>query len=86
MDREEVRQVVEMFKGQMTDAELDEAMQQLDESGDGQVDFPEFRKYWFENIGSGGCDQGIVCQICVPSLPRFLVAQPTVPNKRWLTL
>jgi len=54
LDREEVRTLVEMFMGQMTDAALDEAMAELDGSGDGQVDFPEFRKYWYENIASGG--------------------------------
>jgi predicted PurR-regulated permease PerM/Ca2+-binding EF-hand superfamily protein len=54
LDREEVRTVVEMFMGQMSDDDLDEAMAALDESGDGQVDFPEFRKYWFENLGTGG--------------------------------
>jgi hypothetical protein len=54
LDRDEVRTVVEMFMGQMSDTDLDEAMAALDESGDGQVDFPEFRKYWFENLGTGG--------------------------------
>ena len=45
----------EMFMGSMTDQELDDAMSQLDTSEDDKVDFAEFRKYWFENIGSGGC-------------------------------
>ena len=38
-----------------TEAELDAAMTELDPSGDGQVDFDEFKKYWEDNIVAGGC-------------------------------
>jgi len=63
LDRDQVRQMCEMFMGSMTDQELDDAMSQLDTSEDDKVDFAEFRKYWFENIGSGGgLLQGIVSQ------------------------
>eukprot|EP01043_Picozoa_sp_COSAG02_P044810 COSAG02_NODE_4036_length_5879_cov_4.246886_1_plen_62_part_00 len=38
-----------------TEAELDAAMTELDPSGDGQVDFDEFKKYWEDNVVAGGC-------------------------------
>ena len=39
-----------------SEADLDAAMKELDPSGDGQVDFTEFKKYWEDNILAGGCD------------------------------
>jgi|EP01046_Picozoa_sp_COSAG06_P036616 hypothetical protein len=38
-----------------SEAELDDAMKELDPSGDGQVDFNEFKTYWEDNIVAGGC-------------------------------
>ena len=38
-----------------SEQELDDAMKELDPSGDGQVDFDEFKKYWEDNIVAGGC-------------------------------
>lgn len=46
LDRDEVRSLVEMVGTTFSDAELDAAMAELDPSGDGQVDFPEFKAYW----------------------------------------
>ena len=46
---------MEMAGQTFTEAELDDAMKELDPSGDGQVDFEEFKKYWEDNIVAGGC-------------------------------
>jgi len=54
LDREEVRSLVEMAGKTFSEAELDDAMKELDPSGDGQVDFDEFKAYWEDNIVAGG--------------------------------
>ena len=54
LDREEVRSLCEMAGNVCSDAELDAAMAELDPSGDGQVDFDEFKAYWDSNIVKGG--------------------------------
>ena len=46
LDRNEVRTLVEMVGTSFTEKELDAAMAELDPSGDGQVDFAEFKQYW----------------------------------------
>merc|ERR1719223_1020173 len=63
LDREEVRSLVEMAGQTFTEAELDAAMTELDPSGDGQVDFDEFKKYWEDNVvAGGGLLKGIMAQ------------------------
>jgi Ca2+-binding EF-hand superfamily protein len=46
LDRDEVRTLVEMVGATFSEKELDAAMAELDPSGDGQVDFTEFKAYW----------------------------------------
>lgn len=46
---------MEMAGNLFSEAELDDAMKELDPSGDGQVDFNEFKTYWEDNIVAGGC-------------------------------
>ena len=46
LDRNEVRRLVEMVGARLTEKELDAAMAELDPSGDGQVQFSEFKQYW----------------------------------------
>ena len=50
LDRDEVRTLVEMVGTTFTEKELDAAMAELDPSGDGQVDFAEFKQYWVRRL------------------------------------
>lgn len=59
LDRGEVRKLIEMVGASVKDAELDEAMAALDPSGDGQVDFPEFKKYWVRTAACRFCRSAV---------------------------
>ena len=38
----------------ITNEELDNFMEEVDASGDDQIDFQEFKDYWEKNIDAGG--------------------------------
>ena len=64
LDRNEVKQLVELMGKEISETELDEAMRELDTGGDGQVDFKEFEVYWQENFDKGGgLLMGIIRQV-----------------------
>ena len=61
LDREEVRSLIAMMGKRLTDAELDEAMKELDGDGSGEIDFREFSIYWDANFATGpALLQGII--------------------------
>ena len=45
-----MRTLVEMVGARFTEKELDAAMAELDPSGDGQVQFSEFKQYWVRRL------------------------------------
>ena len=49
LDREEVAQLSKDMGAVLSEAELDAAMLEMDEDGSGQVDFDEFRSWYFGN-------------------------------------
>ena len=56
LDRNEIKQLMQIMEPRrgITNEELDEAMVEIDTSGDGLVDFEEFKAYWEKNINEGG--------------------------------
>ena len=56
LDRNEIKQLMQIMEPRrgITNEELDEAMVEIDTSGDGLVDFEEFKAHWEKNINEGG--------------------------------
>jgi|EP01047_Picozoa_sp_COSAG01_P004248 Ca2+-binding EF-hand superfamily protein len=56
LDREELLQLMQIMEPRrgITSEELDEAMAEIDTSGDGLVDFDEFSAYWENHLSDGG--------------------------------
>jgi calmodulin len=51
LDRDEIRDLARSLGNQLTDAQLDQAMIEMDEDGSGEVDFEEFFD-WYATCAS----------------------------------
>eukprot|EP01043_Picozoa_sp_COSAG02_P059618 COSAG02_NODE_7632_length_2925_cov_1.298655_3_plen_70_part_00 len=51
LDRDEIRDLARSLGNQLTDAQLDQAMVEMDEDGSGEVDFEEFFD-WYATCAS----------------------------------
>ena len=57
LDRDELKELMQIMEPRrgITNDELDAAMEEIDTSGDGLVDFEEFAAYWEAHLNDGGC-------------------------------
>ena len=58
MDRDELRQLVARLGKRLTDQQLSEAMDEMDEDGSGEVDYEEFEEWWKETAQKKGSALG----------------------------
>merc|ERR1719498_36021 len=54
IDLKELQLMIKDLGGNMTDAEISEAMMQLDKDNNGTCDFQEFVQFWSSKPGLGG--------------------------------
>jgi hypothetical protein len=55
LDRDEVRDLARSLGNQLTEAQLDQAMAEMDEDGSGEVDFEEFFDWYAMRFGLPFC-------------------------------
>ena len=52
LDRHEIRNLARSLGNQLTEAQLDEAMGEMDDDGSGEVDFEEFFDWYVTHFAS----------------------------------